>query len=145
MPFPCLLHLQTSVQDLHSIGRLVGIPFFFSLKALDEEKADMAELRKAKASLGEDDPLNIDEDLIGQMQVKIALKIQGQFERRILRRTIESTNWEGKQLIDLPPCHHHIVLLKLQPFEREIHTQLAEQMREEYVIQFQNLLQLLTS
>jgi hypothetical protein len=121
------------LQDIASIGRLVGIPYFSSERALDEEKADMAELRRVRADGY--DPLNVngDEDTIRDCQVTIALRMQGQFERRILRRTIESRNWEGKPLIDLPACYEHTVLLSLQPSEREIHDVLVEQMRERCV------------
>jgi len=116
------------------MARLVGIPHFLTSKALDEEKTDMAELRKVKASL--EDDYEIDEDgmdPVRETQGVIALRIQGQFERRILRRTANSADWEGERLIDLPPCHVHTVILKLQPFERRIHDQLTEVMRQEYV------------
>jgi hypothetical protein len=116
------------------MGRLVGVEFFFSQQALDEEKADMKGLRRAKASLGEDDDPLVEQDgddPIRDAQAAIALRIQGQFEQRILRRTTESKDWSGEQLLQLPKLHEHIVLLSLQPFERELHLQLAERMREE--------------
>jgi hypothetical protein len=119
------------------MGRMVGIPHFLTAKAIEEEKMDQAELRKLKALLNEDrDPLNFDEiednedDPVRETQVAIAQRMQGQFEQRILRRTINSKNWEGNPLIVLPPCIEHIVVLRLQPFEQKIHEQLAEKLRK---------------
>lgn len=103
------------------MGRLVGIPHFSTEKALDEEKADAAELCQARAALGEDyDPLTINDDEanpIRDCQVAIARRMQVQFEKCILRRTIDSRNWEGRPLIDLLACHEHTILLSLQLFE----------------------------
>jgi hypothetical protein len=117
------------------MGRFAGVDYFFSQDAYDEEKRDMAELRRAKASLGDDyEPLgaeNIGDDPIREAQGAISLRIQTQFDRRVLQRTADSTDWEGKRLIELPPLHKHTVLLSLQPFEQEIHAKLAEKMREE--------------
>jgi TATA-binding protein-associated factor len=117
------------------MARLVGIEYFFTQSAFDEEKADAADIRRAKASLGEDyNPLDLqqkDEDPIRQVQAQAAHRIQTQFERRVLRRTTESKSWEGQSLIKLPKLHEHIALLTLQPFEREIHSHLAEKMRDE--------------
>jgi hypothetical protein len=123
------------VQDLGSMGRLTGVRYFSTQEAYDEEKMDIAEIRRAKASLGDDyDPLEIEhveEDPIRDVQVAISQRIQGQFDRRVLRRIIESVDWEGKKLVELPPLHKHTVLLSLQPFERDIHEELAAKMRQE--------------
>jgi hypothetical protein len=117
------------------MGRMVGIDFFSSQKAFDEEKADMKELRRAKAALGEDhDPLDVeeaDDDPIRETQAAIALRIQGQFEQRVLRRSKDSKNWLGESLIKLPKLHEHTVLLRLQESEREIHSKLSERLRDQ--------------
>lgn len=112
---------------------MVGIEYFFTQEAFNEEKSDTAELRRAKASLGDDyDPLNLEQnDPVREAQYVIAIRIQSQFQQRVLRRGIESKNWLGEKLIDLPELHIHMLLLTLQPFEREIHSQLAEKIREE--------------
>ena len=115
------------------MGRLVGIEFFYSQQAWDEEKVDMKELRRARAASGEDPPdveENID-DPIRETQAAIALRIQGKFEQRLLRRSAESKNWLGENLIVLPKLHEHTVLLRLQPFEQKIHSKLAERLRDE--------------
>jgi len=117
------------------MGRLVGIDFFFSQKAFDEEKADMKDLRRVKATSGEDcDPRDVEEDddgSIQETQAVIALRIQGQFDQRVLRRTKDSKNWLGENLIVLPQLHKYTVLLRLQAFELEIHSKLAERLRDE--------------
>ena len=117
------------------MARLVGIGHFYTQSAFDEEKADAADVRRAKATLGEDyNPLDLqqkDEDPIRQAQTQAAHRIQTQFELRVLRRTTESKTWEGHSLIKLPKLHEHIALLTLQPFEREIHLYLAEKMQDE--------------
>jgi len=117
------------------MGRLVGIPHFLTAKAIEEERLDQGELRKSKVSLDEDDnPLDIDQNEdnpFRQTQAAIARRIQGQFEQRILRRTVNSKNWEGEALISLPKCHEHITVLHLQQFELDIHQKLAAKLREE--------------
>ena len=109
------------------MGRMVGIKFFFSQNALDEEKADIAEIRRAKAE--DCDPLDVEEndgDPIQETQAAIALRIQGQFGQRVLRRTIESKTWMGEKLVSLPKLHEHTVILSLQQFELEIHSEITE-------------------
>jgi hypothetical protein len=116
------------------MGRLTGIRLFFTQEVYDEEKRDLAELRRAKALLGDDyNPLDAgqgDDCPIREAQMVSSLRIQQQFEQRVLRRSIDSTDWEGKKLVDLPPVHQHMVLLSLQPFEQEIHAQLTADLRE---------------
>lgn len=117
------------------MGRLVGIPHFFTMQAMEEERNDQAELRRSKALLDDDhDPLDADQnedDPVRETQVTIARRMHEQFAQRIIRRTADSTNWEGGTLISLPPCHDHIVVLHLQQSELEIHEQLAAKLREE--------------
>ena len=117
------------------MGRLVGIPHFFTTKAIDEERDDQAELRRSKALWDEDhDPLDVEQnedDPVRFTKLAIARRMQGQFEQRILRRTVDSKNSEGEALISLPKCHEHIVVLQLQEFELEIHQKLAAKLREE--------------
>lgn len=117
------------------MGRLAGIEYFLSSEAYEEEKRDMADIRRAKANLDDDydimDPDNVSDDPIREIQAAISLRIQGQFEKRVLRRSIDSISWEGKKLVHLPALHKHTVLLSLQEFEKEIHSELVKKMREE--------------
>jgi hypothetical protein len=87
--------------------------------------------------LGEDyDPVDAEEnedDPIRETQATIALRIQGQFEQRVLRRTAESKNCLGEKLIKLPKLQEYTALITLQQFERDIHLAITERMRDEYV------------
>jgi len=113
------------------MGRLIGLPHFQSKQAFAEEKQDIIELRKARGELSQNyDPLNPDEDdPIKERQVKIAERMQQQFEKRIIRRTIDSVDWTGAALNPLPPCHSVIVLLDLADWEVEIIDHLAGQVK----------------
>ncbi|KAJ3497670.1 hypothetical protein NLJ89_g10318 [Agrocybe chaxingu] len=123
--------LQTSTKDLAAMGRLVGIRHFLSEKAFVEEKQDTADLRRAKRELPPDyDPLMGEDDPIKLAQVKISLRLQSQFEDRVLRRTIDSKNWAGEPLIKLPPCTTVTVFLDLTPRELAILNVLSERVKD---------------
>lgn len=111
------------------MGRLIRIPHFLDEKAYAEEKQDTADLRKAKANLPEDyRPLNADDDdPIRICQIQAAERMHGQFDNRVIRRSLDSLNWKKKPLVQLPPCHVFIVLLDLAEWESEIIEYLAEQ------------------
>ena len=82
--------------------------------------------------LGEDyDPFNDDDDdLIKVCCVAASRRMHGQFDNRIIRRTTTSKNWEGKPLVDLPPCHTTLCVVKLSPHEMEIINYLDERVKE---------------
>ena len=114
------------------MGRLIGLPHFRSKQAFAEEKQDIIELRKARGELSQNyDPLNPDEDdPIKERQVKIAERMQQQFEKRIIRRTIDSVDWTGAALNPLPlACHSAIVLLDLADWDIKIIDYLAGQVK----------------
>lgn len=126
------------------MGRLVGIPHFLSEAAHAEEKADAASLRRARNQLPEDyDPLNDDEDdPIKLCCIEAAQRMHAQFDNRTIRRTINSTNWENKPLINLPKCHTTTVNIQLSEREMSRIKVLADRVKERYVV-YQNPLQLL--
>jgi len=64
------------------MGRLIGVPYFLSPQAHDDEKVDAAKLRKAK------------KEALESTQVNPSLQIQ---------RTTQSDNWQGKNLLELSP------------------------------------------
>jgi len=112
---------------------LVGIKHFLGEHALTEEKQDAADLRKARAELPPDfDYLKADtfDDPLTLQQTKIAARMQAQFEKRIIRRTIDSLDWRGSPLIPLPKCHTITVDLKLDPREMDIIEVLAERVKK---------------
>jgi hypothetical protein len=113
------------------MGRLVGLPYFLSEEAFVEEKADSSNIRRAKTEAGcdvlEGDPT------IG-CQMVIAQRMQRQFEGRILRRTIDSKNWKGERIIQIPPYEEMMVIVKLTTREMEIITELADSVKERLVV-----------
>ena len=134
-------------QDLAAMGRLVGIPYFFTNDAHEEELHDLSILRRAKAdeekrrrqnaenaedsdSSEESSSESDSEDQYKALQVQIALRIQSQFEGRVIRRHRESLDWEGKVIVDIPDYIEKTLLLKLTDHEMEIIQELADQVRE---------------
>jgi TATA-binding protein-associated factor len=114
------------------MGRLVHIPFFLTERSLEEEKQDMASIRRTRSSLPPGyDPLNDDDDdPIKMCYTTIARRMQDQFDGRILRRTVNSVDWEGKPLIKLPPYETIMVKLKLEDREMKILDHLAAKVRK---------------
>ncbi|TFK58083.1 hypothetical protein BDN72DRAFT_720003, partial [Pluteus cervinus] len=114
--------LQTSTKDLAAMGRLVGLPHFFSDKALAEEKSDMASIRKAKMTLSDDAD---DEEAVKLCCAEISARMHNQFQDRNICRGPSSLDSQGKPLIVLPPCHTRIIELQLADWEQTIMDQLA--------------------
>lgn len=111
------------------MGRLLGLPFFLSEEALTEEKADASDIRRAKAESGGD---LLEGDPTTECQMVIAQRMQRQFEGRILRRTIDSTDWKGERIIQIPPYEEIMVIVKLTAREMEIITELADSVQERF-------------
>jgi len=114
------------------MGRLIHIPFFLTERSVEEEKQDMASIRRTRSNLPPDyDPLNDDDDdPIRVCYTNIARRMQGQFDGRILRRTVRSVDWEGKPLLKLPPCETIMVKLQLEDREMKIMDHLAAKVRK---------------
>ena len=119
-------------QDIAAMGRLVQVPFFLTERSIDEEKQDMALLRRTRNSLPPGyDPLNDDDDdPIKTCYTTIARRMQDQFDGRIIRRTVASVDWEGKPLIKLKPYKTIMVKLQLEDREMEIMDYLAAKVRK---------------
>ena len=116
------------------MGRLVGVPHFFTPDAHQEEKTDAARLRKAKKEMPEDyNPLEDDgeDDPVKACQVLIAQRMQGQFQGRVIRRTIDSKDWEGRMLLNLPPYRAQHAILDLTPREMAIISAKAEAVKDQ--------------
>ncbi|KAF7771865.1 hypothetical protein Agabi119p4_6176 [Agaricus bisporus var. burnettii] len=90
--------LHTAPKDIASLGRLVGIPHFSDEASHTEEKDDGSTVRRAKKFDDEGATLL----------------------RHFLRRTVASTNWEGKVLLPLPEPKEIIGLLQLSDREAAI-------------------------
>ncbi|KAF8054096.1 P-loop containing nucleoside triphosphate hydrolase protein [Lyophyllum atratum] len=120
--------LQTSTKDVAGMGRLIGLPHFHSDTALKEERADVSTLRRVKGNNSED--LDEANDAIKACQLEIAQRLQAQFEGRILRRTINSLNWQRNPLISIPPYEEFLVVVQLTDEEIAIITDLADATKE---------------
>jgi hypothetical protein len=105
------------------MGRLVGLPYFSSENLFDQERQDLADLRRAKiAKLEESSEGDEDADEsqcpVRLEQTAIAKRIQEKFDGRVIRRTAASLKPDGTPLIDLPPLT--VVHAFLQLTQREI-------------------------
>lgn len=112
------------------MGRLVGIPFFHSDAALSEEKADSSAIRRAKNCSAD---LDVVTQAVQECQATIALRMQGQFEGRILRRTGESVDWRDQPLISLPPYEETMVIVTPTAREMDILSVFSDDVKERYV------------
>lgn len=114
------------------MGRLTGIAHFLSEYGLEEEKEDTRALRRArKESPGGSDPQDDNEDdPVRTCQLAIAQRMQRQTAKHLLRRTVNSKDWQGKPLVALPPCKIIHVTLDLTPRELEIITSNGEALKE---------------
>lgn len=119
------------------MGRLVGIPFFFSDTAWEEEKSDAAKIRKAKVQRKEeglhgndDGEIEDDDDPVQVCSQEAARRIQSQFENRFIRRSGSSLDYDGKPLLQLPNCTSISLDVKLSDREMDIMNTMASNMRE---------------
>jgi TATA-binding protein-associated factor len=101
------------------MGRLIGVPYFLTDESVVQEAEDKAAVRKAKAM--EDDGLSLK-----VTQIELVRRMQSHFVGCILRRTHESVTWDGKPLLDLPPCLDINGILTLTQREMKILNERAE-------------------
>ncbi|KAF5370979.1 hypothetical protein D9615_010044 [Tricholomella constricta] len=87
--------LHTSSKDIASMGRLVGIPHFFTEESHIEEKADAAAVRKAKK-------LDDDGEALLVEQLQSVKRLQAHLVGHFLRRTTASLDFIRKPLL---PSH----------------------------------------
>jgi len=114
------------------MGRLIGVPYFLSPQAHDNENADAANLRKAKKEaleMGDDEPSS-DNSLVHRTHINASLQMQKQFEGHIIQRTTQNVDWRGKNLLDLPPIKRIKAVVKLTECEMSIINKLAESAKE---------------
>lgn len=100
-------------QDIASLGRLVGIPHFFSEVSFIEEKGDAARLRKAKK-------LDDDGETVLVEQLQVVRRLQGHCKGHFLRRTTKSVDDRGVVLLPLPPYEEIIGVINLTQRETAI-------------------------
>lgn len=122
--------LQTSNQDISAMGRLIGLQSFMLEEAHEEEKDDFSLIRRARTALSDMPDESPDDDPVKDVQVAIALRQREDFTGHLLRRTAESLDYNGEVLIDLPPCIHVTILLKLAEREMRITRMQADKVKE---------------
>ena len=105
------------------MGRLTGIPYFFTYEAKVDQTADDKQLRKAKAERAEDP--EGEEDPVKAAQVEISARLRGEFQNRVIRRIASSKDADGNNLITLPELHIVHCVVKLSDREREILDQIT--------------------
>ncbi|KAJ3563513.1 hypothetical protein NP233_g8897 [Leucocoprinus birnbaumii] len=103
--------IHTAPKDIISMGRLVGLPYFFSELCIAEEKDDNALIRKAKK-------LDDDGEALRAVRVQITRRLHDRCKGHFLRRTTGSRDWVGRTLLPLPPYLEIIGLLRLS--DREV-------------------------
>lgn len=103
-PMFSLFIIDPSAKDLAAMGRLTGIPYFFTPEAWEEEKEDVRDLRQARKQLPEGyDPLNDDDsdsDLVKLKQVEIGCM----GNQKATSFGVLGTAWIGKEALS-SPCH----------------------------------------
>lgn len=123
------------------MGRLTGVEHFFSEEAYQEEKNDAANLRRARKEQIRDDYDENDGDnndksdpdndrAIKLCQSSIAQRMQSQFQGRVIRRTIDSKDWQGRLLLNLPPYKSIHAILDLTERETALISAKAEEVKD---------------
>lgn len=97
----------------------MGIPHFFDEVSFIEEKSDASNLRKAKK-------LDDDGEAVLAEQLQIVRRLQGHCRGHFLRRTTASRDWQGKELLNLPPYKEIIGIVNLTEREMTIIQDRAE-------------------
>lgn len=117
------------------MGRLTGVAHFFSEEAHQEEKSDAMNLRRSRKEQLQDDyddgeNGNDDDDPIKLCQYLIAQRMQNQFQGRVIRRTIDSKDWQGQSLLKLPPYKSIHAILDLTERETALIAAKAEEIKD---------------
>lgn len=123
------------------MGRLTGVAHFFTEDAHQEEKNDAANLRKARREQAqdEDDEVNKDHDCDNYndndnptklCQNAIAQRMQAQFQGCVIRRTIDSRDWMGRSLLNIPPYKAIHAILDLTEREMAVIAKKAEEVKD---------------
>lgn len=105
------------------MGRLIGIPHFFTAEAYEEEKQDIRDIRQTA----------FDPESMKLLQVQIAQRMNETCKGHIIRRTANSLDWKGDPLIALPPCHIIEAYLDLTEREADIINNSLSDLQDEYV------------
>ncbi|PPQ80636.1 hypothetical protein CVT26_007424, partial [Gymnopilus dilepis] len=135
--------LQTSNQDSAAMGRLCGIKYFLSEEAHIQERIDAKNLRRARKDLAEmqldlegindveEIPTQAQDNPLKLCQIAISRRHQNMFEGRIIRRTIQSRDWRGQTVLNLPECETILGVVELTEREKKIITVLSDNVKDD--------------
>ena len=123
------------MQDLAAAGRLANIPYFFSDELAQQVRDDQRDIARARREKQAEEIDDGDECPVRQLQQSISLRFQEKFEGRVIRRTAQSLDFEGKQLINLPEMKIIHAPVRLTDREIEIIEQDVADNEAEYVLQ----------
>ena len=130
------------------MARILGIPHFLTDASVEEEKADAANLRRVKKAITAEQKeymaevnqaklaggVDSDSEDPGRFvrieQIKAVQRMQGQYDGRIIRRTADSKDYDGKVVIDIPPYQRIAGLLKLTDREMANIQDIAEKAKD---------------
>jgi len=116
------------------MGRLTGVPHFFTEEAHQEEKNDTNNLRRARKELAQEDydenDIDMDDDPVKLCQYSIGQRMQAQFEGRVIRRTINSKDFQGRFLLNIPPYKSIHAILDLTERETALIEAKAEEIKD---------------
>jgi hypothetical protein len=107
----------------------VGIPHFFTEVSFIEEKTDASKLRRAKK-------LDDDGEAVLAEQLQVVRRLQSHCRGHFLRRTAASRDWEGRDLLPLPPYIEIIGILNLTEREMTIIQERSEAAKAAYAFEF---------
>jgi hypothetical protein len=114
------------LQDISSMGRLLGVTHFLTEESIVEDKEYAAIVRRAKK-------LDDDGITLRTAQIEAVRQMQKGFTGSILRRTPSSIDWQGNVLLTLPPHRDIIGIVTLTPREMAIINERAEAAKARYV------------
>ncbi|KXN81008.1 Nuclear protein STH1/NPS1 [Leucoagaricus sp. SymC.cos] len=116
--------LHTAPKDIAHLSRLVGIPYFSTEEAYDEERADTSRICKAKKEDKAEG--NQDGEKARAEELQIVRRLQKPVHGHFLHRTTKTISSDGAPLLNLPPCTDIVGLLTLTEREMDIIRERAE-------------------
>jgi SNF2 family DNA or RNA helicase len=139
--------VMTKLQDLWIMGHLLGIPQLFNKEKFDEMKREInraqAKDRKTeRQSESAADQLRgllagekehntiVASELVPKLREWIPW-LRDAFDKRVIRRTLDSVDYENRPIFGMRPYCEHILLMELRDSEKEILAKLTNQMVED--------------
>ncbi|KAF5309269.1 hypothetical protein D9611_015099 [Ephemerocybe angulata] len=112
-----VLSIMEQALDLAAMGRIAGIPYFFSEEMIEQDRQYAADLRRSKSEK-KDYQGSEDDCPLRRCQEEISSRTYAKFDGFVIRRTSESKGRNGCPLVDLPKLD--IIHGFIQLTEREL-------------------------